>query len=611
VSAPSNVLSLREALRQFGRLLGIIRPFWGQLFKGLVLGVLVGLLGLIPPYLTKLLLDEVYPTRDFALLHVLVAASVGLSIGAAAVSGLQVYFSLIVSSRLNNRVTLLLFNHLLHQPIRFFEERQVGELMSRFGDTRQALQSISSVLSTLMLQGMFLLVVPPFLFILQPRLALIAGITLPATAILAGAASRALRGQWKRSTEAYADVNAFQVEALTQTRSIKTMALEHWAYQRTAGLVSRAVTLELRASGLGQIVGTGHALLFAMNVGLFSWLGWRMILSGEMSLGDFMAFSAYVGYLYGPVNRLIGLFSEFQHSAVGFHRLFEYLDARPEQDPRAAFVAPAPRGQRLRGRIEFESVSFSYQANTPALSDVTFTVSPGQSVAVVGASGSGKTTLLRLLTRLEGHQNGHIRLDGIPIERIPLVDLRREIAVVWQEYSLFKGTIRDNLTVGLESVDDDTVCAAARTAQIHEFILSLPLGYDTPVSEAGASLSGGQRQRLSIARALLRKPSILILDEATANIDLQSENALLQAVFASLRDTTILFVTHRVATAQFADSICVLKNGRLVDLGSHPVLIQRCDAYRDLWVHAVDRNAEALVGNLSVRDDSGGSIAST
>ncbi|MBV9774372.1 MAG: peptidase domain-containing ABC transporter, partial [Gemmatimonadetes bacterium] len=391
---------------------------------------------------------------------------------------------------------------------------------------------------------------------------------------------RALRKYWKRSAEAYADLNALQTETLSQIRTIKSLAMEPHVFQKSNEVLGRAMGLELRAGALGQVVSTATGLLQTLNTALFTWIGWKLILAGEMTLGDYIAFTAYIGYFNGPVSRFVGFFSDFQRSAVNFDRMFEYLDRPTEQDPATSYESPAPVRHRIVGRIEIDDLSFGYTPDQHVLQGVTLGVPAGSVLAVVGQSGSGKTSLLRLLSGMERPTGGGIRIDGTPIERIPLPDLRRQVGVVWQEYSLLKGTVWENLTFGVDEVDPETVYQAAEIAQVDEFIRALPDGYDTSVAEWGASFSGGQRQRLALARALVRETPVLLLDEATANVDLQTESRIIHGLLRELHGRTIVFVTHRVSTAVHADQICVLDRGRVAGVGTHDDLVRGCETYR-------------------------------
>jgi ABC-type bacteriocin/lantibiotic exporter with double-glycine peptidase domain len=575
--------ALRASFRHFGRILRLIRPYWGLFGRSVGMSLAVTLLGLVTPYLSKLMFDEVYPTRDVTLLHVLVAGSLALAVTSVLISGTENYFRLFLSTRLNAALGLLFFNHLMHLRLRFYEERRVGEVLSRFGDIQQALQSVSSTVQTVLLQGIILVVVPPFLFLLQWKLALVAIVGIPLTAAVIGATGRLLRRGWKRSAEAYAELSALQVESMNQVRLIKSSALEPHLFRQTQRLTETAAGEALRAGGLGQLITTFNASLTALTTALFTVVGWRLILAGEMSLGDYVAFTAYIGYLYGPATRFVGLFSEFQHSAVSFFRIFEYLDVEPEHDPTASYQLPPPPRHVVRGALELREVSFGYTPGTWALDRVSLEIPAGTRLAVVGPSGSGKTTLLRLLTRMDDPQEGAVLVDGVPTGSIPHGELRRQVAVVWQDYGMLKGTIRENLTVGLGEVDPERVRQAARVARIDDFIRTLPDGYDTSMAEWGASFSSGQRQRMAIARALVRDAPVLLLDEVTANIDVETEAELVRELFASQAGRTVVFVTHRVATALHADRICVMEGGRVAGLGTHAELLAECAVYRRLW----------------------------
>ncbi|HEX6748763.1 MAG TPA: peptidase domain-containing ABC transporter [Longimicrobium sp.] len=582
--APAEAPALRDAYGQFRRLTLLMRPFWLPLLRGMGMGVVVQLLGLAMPWTTKVLVDQVYPSGNVTLLNVAVGAALAIGATSLLLNGVQNYYNLTVNTRLNNAAGLLFFNHLQHLPMRFFEENRVGELMSRFGDVRRALQSVARVFQTLFLQGLYLLLVPPFLFLLHWKLAVVALVSIPLTTAVIALSGGAMRKRWKRSAEAYADLSAFQTEAFTQIRTLKSMGLEGHTFARARDKLTRAMDVELRAGGLGQMVTSTNGILGALNTALLTWLGWHYIVSGSMTLGDYIAFTAYSGYLYGPINQMVGLFSEFQQSAVNLGRMFEYLDGEPEQDPQGAYRGEAPPAVHTiaRGEVVLEDVVFGYAPEKRALDGVSLRMAPGTVTAIVGPSGSGKTSLLRLLTRLEHAGGGRILIDGVPVSRIPLADLRRQVSVVWQEYSLLSGTVWENLTLGMGAVPPERVYRACRHAQADDFIRTLPNGYRTTVAEAGMSLSGGQRQRIAIARALVRGAPILLLDEATANVDMATEARILETLVREYRDHTVVFVTHRIAMARHADQVCVLENGRVAGVGPHAALLRECEAYQRL-----------------------------
>lgn len=600
--------SLRQAARQFGRLVRLIRPYWAPLAQGMMLALGLGMVGMVTPYLTKLLIDEVYPTEDVSLMQVLVGGIVAIGLSSTLLGTLRGYFALYIDTRLNNATRLMFFNHLQHLTVRFFDQHQVGEINSRFMDVGRALESISRVFQTIFVQGAYLLFVPPVLFWLEWRLALVAIIGLPLTLSVTALSGRIMRRYWKRTSESFADLNAFQIETLTQIRTFKTMGLEHLVYRRAHGLIERAMEQQLTAGGLGQVFGTINGVLQMLNTGLFTWFGWTLILSRQLTLGDFMAFTAYIGFLYNPLNQLIQLFSDFQQSAVSLNRMFEYLDETVEQRPETAYHEPAPIEHHLRGEFRCEQLVFAYSEDRPVLPGLDLTLPAGSVTAIVGPSGSGKTTLLRLLSALERPTSGRLWVDGIPLDRLPLGDLRQQLAVVWQDVGLVRGTLWENLTLGSDDPDKTEVDRIVAVCGLKQLVSEMPEGYQTAVAEWGTTLSSGQRQRVALARALLRQSPILLLDEATANIDVETEMEILRGILADRGKTTLIFVTHRLATAALADQICVLEHGRLQGFGQHRELLETCPAYQRMV--GASAGATEASGHLRVVESAADDISS-
>ncbi|HEX5726259.1 MAG TPA: peptidase domain-containing ABC transporter [Longimicrobiaceae bacterium] len=578
--APAEIPPLREAFQQFMRLLRLIRPYWSPLMKGMMLGMVLGVFGMVTPYISKLLIDEVYPTRNVTLMHVLVAGVLGISVASAVMAAIRGYFTTYTTSHLSNSTSLLFFNHLQHLKVRFFDEHRVGEVMSRFGDVRNSLNSVSRVFETIFLNGAYLVLVPPFLFLLQWKLAIVSLITIPLTLAITTMSARVLRRYWKRTAEAYADLGAFQVEVLSHIRTLKAMALEHQVYDKANGQIQTALQVALKAGGYGQIFGTLNAVVRALGTAVFTWYAWTLILAGEMTIGDYIAFTAYVGYLYNPLAQITNLFAEFQQSAVSLGRMFEYLDAPTEQDPAVAYTAPPPVRHVVEGDVHMRDVCFGYLHDKEVLHDVNIHFPRGTITSVVGPSGAGKSSLLRLITRMEEPNSGQVFVDGTPIAAISIPDLRRQVSVVWQEFSLMQGTIWENLTLGATDPSRARVDDAVRICRLDSLIEELPEGYQTNVAEWGATLSGGQRQRLALARALIHDTPVLLLDEATSNIDMQTEAEILRDLFGRVEGKTVIFVTHRVQTAALADQIVVVEAGRVVGVGTHTDLLRDNETYR-------------------------------
>ncbi|MCE7995375.1 MAG: ATP-binding cassette domain-containing protein [Roseivirga sp.] len=577
-------IGLKQSIYYFVRLLKLIRPYWRLLGKGIILGPIIGLLAVVTPFLTKLLFDSVYPTGSVTLMEVIVFGILVVTIASAIADTALQYYSSYINAKLDGVFNLHFLNHLQHLPTSFFVQHQVGEIKSRFADGESALTAIVSTIQVLFGQGIYILLVPPFLFLLHWKLALIAIIAIPITALITFYSGKYMRNTWQDVAVAHADFDALQMEVLNQVQTFKGLGLEHYNFKRGTAIQQKALKAHLRAHSVHSLVSISDRLLNALNIALFTWLGWRYIIQGEMSLGDYVAFTAYVGYMYGPFSTLINMFNSFQQAAVNLDRVYEYLDQVPEQDPTQAYETAPEIKVRLLGAVTLRHISFSYEPEQPILKEVNLKLHPGKLYGLVGLSGSGKTTILRLLSRFEKQDSGNICFDDIDTQEIPLIDFRRQIAIVWQEVQLIKGTVWENLTLGLETADFQEVTEIIRIAQLEELIQSLPEGYETPISEWGSSMSGGQRQRFAVARALIRKPRILILDEATSNLDVRTEAALIRELsyFTKQHGITTVFVTHRVKNLVNADEIFILDKGAITVRGTYKQLAESSTQFAEL-----------------------------
>ena len=584
--APTATLS--EALRYASRLFTIVRPYWPRIAKGIGLSIVLGLIGLVSPLIAKLFLDDAYPSRDIGLLNALVLGMLVLSVGSILMGGLRTYYGQVLGARLAAEFGLLFFNRLQHLESRFFDERRVGEILSRTGDLQRCVGFATTVFQTILVNGIYLVIVPPMLLLMNWKLALLALASTPITTGFSLMTGRMIRALSRRNLEFAADVSAYQIEVLSNVRIIKAAAAEREVFRQMQQRMAKVQVASLKSSAIGGLLSLANGCVKAAGAALFSWVAWTFMVRQQLTIGSYVAFTAYLGYLTGPVGQLASLFMDFQQTTVSLARFFEYFDSPVEQDPHLVRLPRKKLTQRVRGDIHFDQVTFGYSAKRPILVNATFNLRPGQITALVGKSGSGKSSIIKLLLRMYKPQSGTVLVDRVDTARFDLGELRSQIGVVWQDTGVFRGTLRENLVLGEEDIAEADVESAVRIARLDEFISGLPDGLDTVVAEWGGTFSGGQRQRLAIARALIRKRPVLVFDEATSNLDPETELELLQGLFPRIADATVLFVTHRLRTARLADKIYLVDNGCVTGGLVHEQMLRSEAGYARLWNSAAE-----------------------
>jgi ABC-type multidrug transport system fused ATPase/permease subunit len=428
--------------------------------------------------------------------------------------------------------------------------------------------------------GLTLVGIMAVLFWLNWKLALLALVPIPLLVIGAIAFTRQIHTHYRRIRKGSAELNALLQDTLAGIR--ETMGFNRQPYEegRFGRKSDECRRDTLKAMYLWSYYSPGMMLAGSLGGALVLWYGTQEVLDHSLSVGELVMFMSYLALFYVPINQIHSVNHMLQHALAASERVFEILDIVPDVKDAPGLKAPTTR---LTGEIEFRHVHFHYRPDAPILTDVSLIVRAGERLALVGPSGAGKSTTLKLLTRFYDVTGGEITIDGYDLRDMPLTFLRSQIGLVQQEPFLFNGTVRENIVYGNLSASHDDVEAAAKAARAHEFIVNLPEGYDTWIGERGVKLSVGQRQRVSIARVLLKDPPIVMFDEATSNIDTETEVKIREALDELTRGRTTIVIAHRLSTVHGMDRIIVLERGRVVEDGSHEVLIARGGVYAGLY----------------------------
>ncbi len=574
--------TLTRELSQKFNLTWFLPVFWRfrRVFYEILLSSLaIQLFGLFSPVFFQIIIDKVLIHNGKSTLDILVFGMLFVYVFQTGIAYLRGYLYVHTANKIDVILGTRLYRHISALPLRFFEERRVGDTVARVREMENIRNFITGTSLTLVLDTFFALIYIGVMFYYNTTLAAIVLSSLPVLALLTFLFTPIFRKQLNVRFAANTENYSFLIESVTGIQTIKSLALESLFYQKWEHSLSRYVKMAFDTNNMASLFGSlGQMVTMMTSLGIL-WLGAHFVMDEKITVGELVAFNMLAGQVIQPVMRLVNTWDSFQQAQLSIDRLGDILNtpAEPAFDPNRTTLSA------VMGEIVFDNVGFRYKPEGPdVLRNLSFRIQPGMRVGIVGRSGSGKSTIIKLIQRLYVANSGQVLIDGIDVAQVEPAWLRRQIGFVLQESFLFSGSVRDNITIARPEATDTEVSIAAQMAGADEFIGELPEGYDTQVGERGSSLSGGQRQRIAIARALLTNPQILIFDEATSALDYESERIIMDNLNAICKGRTVIIIAHRLSTVESCDTILVIDRGRLVERGNHNALLNNQGIYHTL-----------------------------
>ena len=567
-------------MKNYVRLLSYIKPYMRRLVEAIVCIIIAAGANLYLPWIIKDMIDKVLAEKDMQMLNVI---SVGIVV-TFFIRGIFYYGQSYLVSFVGQRVIIdvrdVLFRKFQRLPLSYFDRHQTGEIMSYIANDVAALQNaLVDRLIELVTESSIFIGSLVMMVMLDWKLSLLTLITVPLVGQAMKVFGRKLKSSGTVIQERLADITATMQESIAAIRVVKSFGREDYEIERFHRQNELNFRAEMKNNQLMSLLTPTVEFLAALAVTVIVWFGGYEVVNGVITAGALVAFLTYAVNLANPVKRISRVYGAIQKAMAGADRVFAIMDL-PEtivNRPGAKDLPP------VRGEVVFDDVTFAYEEGNDALSQVSFSVAPGQMIAFVGPSGAGKSTIANLIPRFYEVSSGAIRIDGYDVRDVTMESLRGQIGIVPQETMLFSATVRENIRYGRLDATEEEILQAAKDANAHEFIMALPEGYETKIGERGLNLSGGQRQRIAIARAILKDPRILILDEATSALDTESEKVVQAALDRLMIGRTSFVIAHRLSTVFNADQIYVIEGGRIHEHGTHEALLAAGGLYSNLY----------------------------
>jgi len=568
-------------MKQLKRLYKFVAPYWKQMALAAISLTIWSLISLAMPYAARYLVDSVFVSYSHTELNQITLILFGLFIFQALVGYGQNYLLHFLGQRVIADLRLSIQQHLLYLPLRFFKESRVGEIVSRVTNDVTTLQVVLTETPIAMLRQVVTIAGGITLMaIMNWQLTLMIFVIIPPIIVLAIIFGRKVEKLSTLIQDRLANAISALEEAISGIRIVKSFTQEGYEEKRFKDRIEQTFDTTMdRTRMRAAFIPLVSLLGFAAVTGIM-WIGGQFVLNNTLTPGELVAFLFYMAMVAAPLGEFAGVYTQIREAIGAAVRIFEIMEApsEPIQAEEAETMPP------INGKVSFHHVYFGYESDSLVLEDINLTIFPSEVIALVGPSGVGKTTMVNLIPRFFDPSKGTIEIDGHRITEVTLRSLRSQIGLVPQETFLFGGSIAENIAYGNLDAPKENIIKAAKAAYAHDFITSLPNGYETEVGERGVKLSAGQRQRIAIARALLKDPRILILDEATSALDSESEQMVQKALEVLMKNRTTFVIAHRLSTIKNADRILVLQEGQIVEQGSHEVLMEKEGVYHRLWM---------------------------